>query len=129
MTEKSKLSKLLIFVGYCPRVAKALAWLIQHGTGVVTSREIERGADLRQPEVHYAIEILSGSGWIKKIETPSTSKPGRPFIQYQFTLNKEQAFAEIKKIMDAKAGEIAATTAEIQKEIFTEPVQAPAVVQ
>jgi len=83
---------------------------------------------LRQPEVHYAIEILSGSGWIKKIETPSTSKPGRPFIQYQFTPTKDQAFAEIKKIMDAKAAEISETTAEIQKEIFTEPAQVPAVI-
>ena len=128
MTEKSKLSKLLIFVGYCPRVAKALAWLIQHGNGVVTSREIERGADLRQPEVHYAIEVLSGTNWIKKIETPSTSKPGRPFIQYQFTPTRDQAFAEIKKIMDAKAAEISETTAEIQREIFTEPVQVPQVV-
>lgn len=123
MSEKPILSKLLITVGYTPRVAKAFAWLILNGSATITSREIERGADLRQPEVHYAIQKLIESGWIKEINVPNSSKPGRPFIQYQFTLTRDQAFNEIKKQLDRQAETLATTTAQIHEAIF--PVDAP----
>ena len=123
MQNKPTLPSLLISAGYTPRVAKALAWLILRGDGVVTSREIERGADLRQPEVHYAISVLEGMKWIEKIETPSTSKPGRPFTQYRFQLTKEQVYTEIKSGIDKKAGDLSEMASRIHEAIFTEQGQ------
>ncbi len=128
MSEKPELSKLLTSAGYCPRVAKALAWLILNGKEVVTSREIERGADLRQPEVHYAIIILTGSEWIEKVETPPLVKRGRPFIQYRLKRNKEQAFAVIKGRMDAQAQVISTTIDKIHDAIFPPAAEQPEIV-
>jgi predicted transcriptional regulator len=121
MSDKPTLSNLLISAGYTPRVAKALAWLIPKGEGIVTSREIERGADLRQPEVHYAIRILTGSGWIEVIETPATSKPGRPFIQYKFLMNQDRAYAEVMKIVSKKSEQLQNMAEQIKEEIYARP--------
>jgi predicted transcriptional regulator len=125
MQNKPTLPTLLIAAGYTPRVAKALAWLILRGDSTVTSREIERGADLRQPEVHYAISVLEGMKWIEKIETPSTSKPGRPFTQYRLRLTKDQVYTEIKAGIDKKAGDLAEMTSQIHDAIFDQGQPAP----
>jgi predicted transcriptional regulator len=47
-----------------------------------TSRAIERGTDLRQPEVSIAIHYLMGQGWITSRES-KTDGQGRPVKIYQ----------------------------------------------
>lgn len=42
-----------------------------------TSRDIEHGADLRQPEVSLAVKYLEGKGWIENRESVTPNK-GRP---------------------------------------------------
>ena len=120
MTEKSKLSKLLITAGFTPRVAKALAWVIHHGTGTITSRELEQGADLRQPEVVFALRVLSDQGWLTVTETKKREGLGRPFSQYSVIRDKAQSFAEIEKMMNAKTSSIRETLEQIRTEIFQE---------
>lgn len=127
MTEKTKLSNLLHFAGYNPRVSKALAWLIQaKRAGIVTSREIERGADLRQPEVVIALKTLTEKGWLKPTETKATPKQGRPFQQYEITFTLEEAYTKIKALLNAKVDTIMDVDSQVRAEIFKEPV-APAV--
>jgi predicted transcriptional regulator len=56
-----------------------------------TSREIERGTDLRQPEVSVATKYMAGLGWIKSREIPS--QKGRPNKKYSLAI-------PVGKIMD-----------------------------
>ena len=116
---KPVLAKLLITAGYPPRAAKALAWLVQHGAGVITSREMEIGANLRQPEAHYAINILTSMGWIKTVPATTEQKRGRPEYRYEYTLTPGQAVSKIKKEMvDKQVAAIAANIEQIQAAIM-----------
>ena len=70
---------LLIKTGTKKIVAKMLVFLAS--TPEATSRTIERGTDMRQPEVSMAMKSLIELGWIKSRETPSEKK-GRPTKVY-----------------------------------------------
>jgi predicted transcriptional regulator len=62
-TEKEdELTRILIGIGVPRIVAKVLVFL--GNTPEATSRDIERGADLRQPEVSIAMQYLKTQGWI-----------------------------------------------------------------
>jgi predicted transcriptional regulator len=70
---------LLIKIGTKKIVAKMLVFLAS--TPEATSRTIERGTDMRQPEVSMAMKSMIELGWIKSRETPS-EKQGRPTKVY-----------------------------------------------
>ena len=60
-TEKEEeFVNLLIEIGMKKIVAKVLVFFA--GTPEATSRDIERGADMRQPEVRYGTELHDGTG-------------------------------------------------------------------
>ena len=62
-TEKEEeFANLLIEIGMKKNTAKVLVFLAN--LTEATSRVIERGADLRQPEVSIAIRYLDDQGWI-----------------------------------------------------------------
>ncbi|MGB8220544.1 MAG: MarR family transcriptional regulator [Methanoregula sp.] len=62
-TEKEdELTRILIGIGVPRTVSKVLVFL--GNTPEATSRDIERGADLRQPEVSIAMQYLREQGWI-----------------------------------------------------------------
>lgn len=66
---------LLVRIGIKQTIAKTLVLLARLKTA--TSRDIEHGADLRQPEVSVAMKYLEGKGWIGCKETLAPTK-GRP---------------------------------------------------
>ncbi len=67
--------KLLIGIGIPRTVSKVLVYLAN--TPEATSRDIERGADLRQPEVSIALQYLKERDWIVgRLE--KTESIGRP---------------------------------------------------
>jgi len=66
---------LLVRIGIKQTVAKTLVLFARLKTA--TSREIEYGADLRQPEVSLAVKYLEGKGWIENRESVTPTK-GRP---------------------------------------------------
>jgi len=70
---------LLIKIGTRRNVAKMLVFL--SSTPEATSRAIERGTDMRQPEVSMAMKSLIELDWIKSHEIPSEKK-GRPTKVY-----------------------------------------------
>ncbi len=75
-TEKEEeFANLLIEIGTKRNVAKVLVFLAN--TPEATSRAIERGTDLRQPEVSIAMRYLMEQNWIKTRESKAESK-GRP---------------------------------------------------
>lgn len=71
---------LLIKIGTQRNVAKVLVFLAS--TKEATARAIERGTDLRQPEVSMATKYMNELGWIKSREIPSEHQ-GRPAKIYE----------------------------------------------
>lgn len=68
--------------GFNRPVSRVLACLmtepdIASGAACISFRQIERIADLRQPEVSIAISVLQGCGYVKVHERKSAGK-GRP---------------------------------------------------
>lgn len=91
-TEKEmEFVRLLIDIGTRKNVAQVLVFLAN--VPEATSRDIERGTDLRQPEVSLAMHYLIGQDWIKIRENKTEGK-GRPVKVY--SLSKP-----IDKIMNA----------------------------
>ena len=93
---------LLIEIGTKKTVAQMLVFLAN--TPTATSRDLERGTDLRQPEVSIAIKYLSGHGWIKTDEAPSQHK-GRPQKIYSLAVPIKQIIAAIEKAKKDEATE------------------------
>ncbi len=80
-TEKeAEFANLLIEIGTKRNVAKVLVFLAS--TTEATSRAIERGTDLRQPEVSIAMRYLLDQSWIRSRESKAESK-GRPVKIYE----------------------------------------------
>ena len=80
-TEKEEeFVNLLIKIDTPKNVAKMLVFLAN--TSEATSRDIERGTDLRQPEVSIAIKYLVKQGWIKNRESLVQKSLGRPMRYY-----------------------------------------------
>jgi predicted transcriptional regulator len=80
-TEKEEeFANLLIEIGTKRNVAKVLVFLAN--TNEATSRAIERGTDLRQPEVSIAMRYLLDQKWITNRENKTESK-GRPVKIYE----------------------------------------------
>jgi len=80
-TEKEEeFASLLIDIGIKKNVAKVLVFLAN--IPEATSRAIERGTDLRQPEVSLAMHYLMDLGWISSRESKAENK-GRPVKIYE----------------------------------------------
>lgn len=61
----------------------------------VTAREIERIADLRQPEVSNSTNALKKKGWIKKTSIRKEGK-GRPYDRFYLAKPKEAIIEDIQ---------------------------------
>jgi predicted transcriptional regulator len=90
-TEKEEeFVNILIRSGFTRKVAMALVFLAN--TDETTTRAIERGTDMRQPEVSLAMKYLNGRGWVESHEDGSANK-GRPSKVYKLAM-------PISKILD-----------------------------
>ena len=94
-TEKEKeFVDLLIDVGTRKNVAQVLVFLAN--VPEATSRDIERGTDLRQPEVSLAMHYLIGQEWIK-IKENKTEGKGRPVKIYSLSRPIDRIMNSIEK--------------------------------
>ena len=59
--------------------------------------DIEKGSDLRQPELSSAAKSLLERGWIKSKTVESTGK-GRPRLKYSLAMPKNDIFKAINKL-------------------------------
>jgi predicted transcriptional regulator len=91
---EEKIVSLLIGIGMNKNVAKVLVFLLN--IPQATAREIERGVDIRQPEVSTATRYLTEQGWIALGKTPSERK-GRPQKSYSLALPLKEIIARIEK--------------------------------
>jgi predicted transcriptional regulator len=80
-TEKEEeFANLLIAIGMKKNSAKVLVFLASMSEA--TSREIERGLDMRQPEVSVAMKYLMDQDWIRHRES-THEKKGRTVRIYE----------------------------------------------
>ena len=80
-------------------------------TNEVTSREIEMGTDLRQPEVSIAMRTLRQNNWVEEHDVKLDGK-GRPMKVYKLSVPIEKI---IKHYEDEKNNEAAKTMQAIQR--------------
>lgn len=100
-----KLAGLLIQMAVPRNVSKALVYM--RGREETTSVEIEKNANLRQPEVSIAMRILKEHGWIIKRDIKKEGK-GRPVHGYRLAkpfneIIKELEGEQRKKITDMQS--------------------------
>ncbi len=81
--EREEFASILTKIGLKRNVAKVLTYLA--GVDEATSREIEIGSDLRQPEVSIAMREIRKLDWITERDEKNPGK-GRPYRIYK--LNK-----------------------------------------
>ena len=95
-TEKEEeFTELLMGLGLKRNVAKVLVYLAN--TKESTSRDIERGTDLRQPEVSIAMRFLTTEvNWVKSRESRAESK-GRPVKIYELARPITEIMDSIEK--------------------------------
>lgn len=62
----------------------------------ITAREIERIADLRQPDVSVYTSALKKKGWIKASPTPKEGK-GRPYDRFYLAKPKKAIVSDIQE--------------------------------
>ena len=90
---EAQTAELLASLGVPKNQAIVLVYLSQKPAA--TSRAIERGTDLRQPEVSVAMSALEKRGWVEYKESKSESK-GRPVKVYQMKKEWSEVIGEIE---------------------------------
>jgi predicted transcriptional regulator len=93
--ESDEFASMLMKVGLKRNVAKVLTYLA--GVSQATSREIEIGSDLRQPEVSIAMREIRRLDWIAERDEKNPGK-GRPYRIYK--LNR--SLPEIVQYLEAE---------------------------
>lgn len=92
----------LVSVGIPRNVAAMITYL--SNVEEATSREIEIGSNLRQPEVSVAMRVLRANNWVEERELKKDGK-GRPMKVYRLTVSLDEIikhFEEEKKREAAK---------------------------
>ena len=64
----------------------------------LTSREIERVCDIRQPEVSIALTDLEKRKWVRKLGQKSENK-GRPVLIYHLVKSVDDILDELKEVI------------------------------
>jgi predicted transcriptional regulator len=80
---EEEFADLLTKIGTKRNVSKVLVYLAN--TPEATSRDIERGTDLRQPEVSIAMATMMEQKWVESRENKAENK-GRPVKIYKLAL-------------------------------------------
>jgi len=101
---------LLHSLGVQRNVAKVITFLAV--AGEATSRDLERGAGLRQPEVSIAMRTLRRENWINERDVKSGQGKGRPSKVYSLSTPVDKI---IKIIEEERQKESAKATESIQK--------------
>jgi len=108
--DEEDLAALLVRIGLKRNVARVLVFLAHHPEA--TSREIERGTDLRQPEVSLAMAAMVEQEWVENREVKAENK-GRPVKIYRLS----QPFGEIVDQIEKEKREQANTQLSIIQQI------------
>ena len=90
-----KAVQLFTKLGMPKNLAKTLLYVSQ--IDECKSAEVERGADLRQPEVSIAMQELRNRGWVEVQSFKKKKGKGRPIHIYKATMPLSQVMEEIEQ--------------------------------
>jgi predicted transcriptional regulator len=97
----TKLVGLLFSCGVAPLPrAKVLAHFIEHRGIEITSRELERAVDLRQPEVSLALSAFTERKWVTELKPKTAETKGRPTKLYILGIPVEMIYQSISKTIE-----------------------------
>lgn len=85
----------LINLGMNRNVARTLAFL--RNVSETTAIELEKGAQLHQPEVSVAMKELKDRDWIIEWEQKKKQGKGRPYKIYSLKVGAEKIIADFEK--------------------------------
>jgi len=97
---EEEFADLLTKIGTKRNVSKVLVYLAN--TPEATSRDIERGTDLRQPEVSIAMATMMEQKWVESRENKAENK-GRPVKIYKLALPISEIMDNIERDKRAEA--------------------------
>ncbi len=100
---------LLAEAGLNKNIARVIVYLSKAGEAV--SRDIEREANLRQPEVSLAMKDLKSLGWIKEKEIKKKGK-GRPLKSYKLSLDIRDI---VRELVEKKREELSKLEKELEE--------------
>ena len=86
---------LLHSLGIQRNVAKVITYLAV--AGEATSRDMELGAGLNQPEVSIAMRTLRGENWVDERDVKSSQGKGRPHKVYSLITPVEEIISQIEE--------------------------------
>ncbi len=89
-----KISDAFISLGMSRPVARTLSYL--NAADGATSRVIEKGAGLRQPEISLAVKELKERNWINEQEDKKPGK-GRPYKIYSLKIGFDEIVLQLEK--------------------------------
>jgi len=92
--QDGKIAHIFTELGMPKNLAKTLTYISQ--VDECRSADIERGANLRQPEVSVAMQELKKKGWIEKRDLKKKGK-GRPIYIYKLTSPLEHIIESFEK--------------------------------
>jgi len=107
--EEEKIVRLFTELGMPGNLSKTLMYLCQ--VDECRSADVERGADLRQPEVSVAMQELRKRGWVKKRDLKKKGK-GRPVHIYEATMDLSKVW---KSLEQEKLKEIECVKSDLSK--------------
>lgn len=93
-SKDKKIIKVFTDLGMPRNLAKTLMYI--SGTEECRSSEIERNANLRQPEVSVAMQELLRRGWVKKRDLKKKGK-GRPVHIYKLNSSIDEIIGDFEK--------------------------------
>jgi len=102
--EDEEIIRLFTEIGMPKNLSKALMYISQ--VDECSSTDVEKGTNLRQPEVSLAMQELRRRGWVKRRELKKKGK-GRPVHIYKSTVELSEIVKTIeqeklKELEDAK---------------------------
>ena len=92
--EDERISCLFADLGMPKNLARTLMYVSQ--LEECYGKDIERGTDLRQPEVSVAVQSMRRKGWVKKRDQKKKSK-GRPVHIYKFTVDLPEIVKDLER--------------------------------
>ena len=93
-------------LGFTRIQAQALDYLLSETKWPALTRDIEKGADLRQQEVNMVIRNFVKRGWLEEVKAPGNGTKGKPPFLYRFTLNKGSLYEIIQADARKKMAEL-----------------------
>jgi predicted transcriptional regulator len=112
MNRDEKLIELLTKIGLHRNLAKAIVYLSK--VKRAKAKEVERNADLRQPEVSLTMKNLKERKWVREREVKRKGK-GRPTKEYELIVSLRDIVKELVNAKREELNELKAKLSELEK--------------